>query len=276
MGQNFPPISGSAGGGSREVLVAPRTYFVDPAGNDSNDGLTGGSPFLTVNKAFEVINTIDNQEFDVTVSLAAGTYSLTTALVVPSLVGTGNLILLGDSGSPNTRTIDSGGAIAEPLITANQSKRILIDGLTVENSTVGGSCIACVDGGLVNVKDLIFGTTDLAHFSIASNGILTVEGNYEITGGATWHIIVKNAVMVALAGSSNTITLTGTPAFVNQFVRCDVGFIEQSTTNFTYSGAATGQRYLVQLNGVINTFGAGATFFPGNSAGSAVTGGVYG
>jgi hypothetical protein len=38
---------------------------------------------------------------------------------------------------------------------------------------------------------------------------------------------------------------------------------------------ATGTRYNGTLNSVINTFGGGANYFPGNSAGSVATGGVY-
>jgi hypothetical protein len=43
----------------------------------------------------------------------------------------------------------------------------------------------------------------------------------------------------------------------------------------TFAGSATGPRYVVSLNGVINTFGGGASVFPGNSAGSIATGGQY-
>jgi hypothetical protein len=43
----------------------------------------------------------------------------------------------------------------------------------------------------------------------------------------------------------------------------------------TYSGAATGSRYGAALNGVIQTNGGGATYFPGNSAGSTSVGGQY-
>jgi hypothetical protein len=41
------------------------------------------------------------------------------------------------------------------------------------------------------------------------------------------------------------------------------------------SGGATGKRYVAELNGVINTFGGGANYFPGNVAGTTATGGQY-
>jgi hypothetical protein len=43
----------------------------------------------------------------------------------------------------------------------------------------------------------------------------------------------------------------------------------------TYSGAATGKRYAVATNAVLNTNGGGANYFPGDVAGTTATGGQY-
>jgi hypothetical protein len=43
----------------------------------------------------------------------------------------------------------------------------------------------------------------------------------------------------------------------------------------TFTGSATGLRYHVEENSVIETNAAGATFFPGNAAGTTTTGGQY-
>lgn len=68
--------------------------------------------------------------------------------------------------------------------------------------------------------------------------------------------------------------MTGSPAWSNVFLNVTSGGIV-SAGGITFTGAATGKRYDVSLNGVINTFGGGANFFPGNSAGSASSGGQY-
>jgi len=43
----------------------------------------------------------------------------------------------------------------------------------------------------------------------------------------------------------------------------------------TFSGSATGPRYLSATSGHINTGGGGASYFPGNAAGTATTGDYY-
>ena len=67
--------------------------------------------------------------------------------------------------------------------------------------------------------------------------------------------------MINLASGSLTITLTGTPAFSNSFA-----FVQTCggiyVSGATFAGSATGPRYVVSLNGVINTFGAALTSSP--------------
>ena len=48
-----------------------------------------------------------------------------------------------------------------------------------------------------------------------------------------------------------------------------------SAYSITFSGSATGQRYNASQNSVINTYGGGASYFPGNAAGATATGGQY-
>jgi hypothetical protein len=43
----------------------------------------------------------------------------------------------------------------------------------------------------------------------------------------------------------------------------------------TFTGSATGPRYRADSLGLIQTNGAGATYLPGNSAGSTSAGGQY-
>ena len=71
-----------------------------------------------------------------------------------------------------------------------------------------------------------------------------------------------------------TVTITGTPGFSGAFAEADdLGFVNYNGPIF--SGAATGKRYGATLNGVIDTNGAGATYFPGNVGGTTATGGQY-
>ena len=63
-------------------------------------------------------------------------------------------------------------------------------------------------------------------------------------------------------------------AGVRQFI-CELLTGLMVLASDTFSGSATGTRYLVGINGTINTAGGGASYIPGNAAGSAATGGQY-
>lgn len=105
--------------------------------------------------------------------------------------------------------------------------------------------------------------------------MVTATGNYSITAaGGSNHIVVSDGANVTTQGW--TVTLTGTPAFAVGFVQVYIcGTVNAGI--MTFSGAATGPRFYMGSNGVINTNGGGvASYFPGNSAGvDAGTGGRY-
>ena len=68
--------------------------------------------------------------------------------------------------------------------------------------------------------------------------------------------------------------VSGTPAFSTAFATATrLGVI--NVGNITFTGSATGTRYDVVLNSVIDTSGGGANFFPGDVAGTTATGGQY-
>ena len=66
------------------------------------------------------------------------------------------------------------------------------------------------------------------------------------------------------------ITLVGTPHFSTAFaLATNSSFIEYDSTNITFSGAATGQRFAVNNLSGIYVPGGSLTFLPGDVAGVA-------
>jgi hypothetical protein len=100
---------------------------------------------------------------------------------------------------------------------------------------------------------------------------LKQEGPYTIAGGASRHLDANNGGFVQLRGS--TVTFSGTPAFPNCFALVQVCGVLLADS--TFSGSATGLRYNVSLNGIIQTFGSGASYLPGSVPGTSATGGQY-
>lgn len=262
---------------TRTQLSANLNLYVATTGSDTlNTGLSVGSPFATIQKAWNVLVTqYDLLGFGATINIANGTY---TAGLVASFMPIGSsslsaIAIVGNAGSPSSVIISTTNAHA---ISAAVASSFTVSGVTLTASgTTGGSgaCgIASFNGGLVAVTGpVVFGACAGFHMWASSGAIAIAGVAYTITGGAVSHIL---STFGAINVTSLTTTLTGTPAFSGAFANATIGGIIQAIS-VTYSGAATGVRYVVALNGVVNTNGGGASYFPGNSAGSSGTGGQY-
>jgi hypothetical protein len=82
----------------REVLTADRTYYVATTGSDSNDGLSSGSPFATIQKAVDVVCSLDLSIYQATIQLADGTY--TAGATLKQYVGALPPIIQGNTTTP--------------------------------------------------------------------------------------------------------------------------------------------------------------------------------
>lgn len=270
-------LQSSVGGGAssgRVLLTNDITFFVATTGNDSNDGLTSGTPWLTLQHAQAVIfGTYDLGGFEATISVAAGTYTagLSIAGTIPGQ-GRANLIV---SGAAASTTIIS---TSSNCFSATNGANIFLEHLTVESSAAGGGVLFASQGGSIIFSDLIFGASgsSIPHMIAENNGVIQSNTNYAISGGARAHIEAEfNGTVNITAG---TITLSGTPAFTHSFAfATDCGVVAVDSTAVIFGGTgATGKIYDASLNGVIDSNGGGGSFFPGNVAGTTATGGQYG
>ncbi len=271
----FSGFSGNSGfsgfsNSSREMLTANRTYYVNSStGSDSNNGLTSITPFLTIQKAFDTIASIDLSLYTVTVQLADGTY--TESSFAPSVVYSGlgaitgdipRIIIKGNTSVPEN-VILSGDA---PVTTEAVNVPVHFEGVYY----TGGFGINSYRSN-VTFANVNFGCQ--THISVDRESHLVATGNYTISSGADYHVIADNGSFVDISNGI-TVTLTGTPDFTGCFassLECSVAHFEGAT----FVGSATGSRYNVDLNAVINTGGRGANYLPGDTTGTTDHGGVY-
>ncbi len=257
--------------GAREVLTANRTYYVATTGADTNNGLASGSAFLTIQKAIDVAcNSIDAGPYDVTIQVATGTY--TGQVKLRSYLGSGTFSLLGDTSTPAN-------VIINPTSPA-QGASIL--GFNVGLWVFGGFDVRCTTAGalfwlrgatILRINHpIICGATPSANvqFQLEDNGHVNCYSNYSITSGAFAHYFATNVAAFTIHASV-TCTVTGTPAFDRFAWAVDAGFL--AMVGMTFSGSATGTRFVVASGGMIDTGegAGGANFFPGNAAGTGTT-----
>jgi hypothetical protein len=259
----------------REKLTADRTYYVRTDGNDSNTGLvnSSGGAFLTLQRAYDVIAaTLDLGGNDVTVQVEDGTYTAGLLINQP-WTGGGSVRYTGDLVTPSNTLIDlaSGDCFANAVPLPG---KLYIGGFKLVSDDSTG--IANFGTGSITVDgNMDFGACVFAHIYIANPGaVVALSADYTISASTDAHIYL-DATSACYLVSAN-VTTANTPAWTYGFVFCSTLSTLQAYSGTVFGGTgATGPRYSVELNGVVQTLGAGANYFPGDVAGSTATGGQY-
>lgn len=263
----------------RDRLRANRTYYVRTDGSDNNTGLanTSGGAFLTIGKAITVATSLDPSTFSITIQLGDGTYSLgSSGLVLPSILNGASITIQGNTSNAASVTITSTDTVGT-IKAFNAVGGWFLRWFTLTNTNNGHGIYNSKSN--ISYERLVFGSVGTGFHVINADGGAT--GNlfnatyypYTISGGATGHVYNIGAGSIFTCAVS-TITISGTPAFANSFcINENLGYCNFFSP--TFSGSATGKRYDVKGNAVINTNGGGATFLPGNVSGTTATGGQY-
>lgn len=258
--------------GWREVLSAALTYYVRTDGNDSNTGLvnSAGGAFLTVQKAIDVASMLDSTIYNVTIQIVDGTYA--GVMVAKPMAGAGIVIIQGNSGTPANVVISLSGSqtglLSDGCKTPYYIKDLKITGNAASTTGIWAKMSS------VYYSNIVF-NGNLIDINIDNNSYVICLGNYSIIASAGRHWYLASGGR--LTCNARTITLTGTPAWTTAFLDC--GYAASAILyNNTYSGAATGKRVNIVMNGVVETYGTATltTVFPGNVDGTKATGGEIG
>lgn len=255
------------------------SYWVDAAtGNDNNSG-TQAQPWLTLQHVDTALRRLNLGSNAVSVNCngafvgPGGTPTLSVEGPYLGGKGRGSVNFVFTTGSSITGN-------AATAIRATESAAFTLTGPVTLTATGGGDALAAIDGASIwFAGGPIFGAIPGGGSHVhADSGaaIYNSGGSYTIGGGAASHVLGTRGGNIKLAalGSALTVTLTGTPAF-GIFANCGDAHMDILSNLITFSGAATGQRYLVSANGVIDTNNGVATYLPGSLAGAAVSGGQY-
>lgn len=262
----------------RDMLTAARTYYVRPDGSNANNGLAdnAGGAFLTIQKAIDVVASLDLSIYQVTVIVRpGGGGNLHGGNLLKNYVGALAPIIVGDETTPGNVVVDGNGSSA---FISDNVRPWHIRGMRIR-ATSAGSGFDASSGGIIYFQKIDFQTFNqgYAHMRASGAAIIAATGNYTISGDAGFHLLAVNNGYMAnyLAG---TVPLTGTLNFSQGFAYAKQGgVLYTSGMTFNPAGATvTGPRYAATSNGVIATGGGGANYFPGSIAGSISAGGIYG
>lgn len=243
---------------SREVLAGNRTYYVRTDGSDSNTCLadSAGGACLTMQGAWNKAQSIDANGNSVTFQVKDGTYTGGLSMISP-ILGAANVSVTGNTGTPANVNINT--TNADGISCDGFSQPINLSGFKI-TTTSSGSAISVRSCTIYITGAMNFGTSAGDQFHL-NGGSVVAFSNYTISGSAVGsHIHIFG--WGSFGGDGVTVTLSGTPNFGGYY--CGIASGSASFTSATFSGAATGQRYFVHLNGAMKL--AGVTL-PGNAAG---------
>ena len=281
----------------RTKLTANTTFYVapstgSPAGNDTTGNGTIGSPWQTLQHAYNTLyNNYDAVGYTITIQMANGTYAPVKCIgTLPGVSSTNPIIINGNSSNPNLTIID--------LTTPNSNCIYIAAGayISVSNFKVQSSNLSSGANGIyldylsfclmsVGMVYGSFNTTTNNSYQIvaASGGRLYFNGSYSVVGNATGHILLTSTAEVFMAGPT-AVTVSGGLTISTWVIctACATGFFDPVKYTISLLGSQpTGSKYYIVTNGVISTLNsstgasAGPNFFPGTTAGSYAQGGLY-
>lgn len=273
------PVDSTSTQQFRPVLTADRTYYVCKDGSDSNDGLadTAARACLTVMGALRKAALIDLFGFTAIIQIGDGIYH--ERIVVPKMTGqqiTENLVLIGNLADPSAVTLFNDQAYL-PVIEAIMGAAIKLGGGFTIGAPDGGYAINAAEAGVISVAGrVVFGPCGEYHAYANNAGTINFFEPYSIAGGAKAHWAASLAGQIY---STTTVSISEAVEFTSGFAMSFAGGSQQLYNNIFVietDASVTGPRYRTEKNGVIETYGAGETYFPGSEPGSNNTGGQYG
>jgi hypothetical protein len=278
--------------GGRQLLQGYKFYHVRTDGNDSNDGSEDdpSHAFLTIQQAVDVAtNTLDGAGWAVIINIADGTYTAgATVLDTPGLVF---LLFEGNWQRPSNVLIQTD---TTALFFRTNRAVTTLDGFKIESAN--GDGVDIDGGGEVNLTDLDWGACpNGAHVYVHNSGFALQYANWNISGSAQRHIRAEDGGVFKPCeyswwsygpmSASYVTTLSSTPNFSIAFADARTGgeirFLASGGGNdvpggyISFSGSATGKRFIVQSNSHIDTGGQALDWLPGDIAGELDGTGTY-
>lgn len=266
-------------GGRSTILTTDVVYYIRTGGSNSNDGLTPSTAFATPQKAFDtILYELNLNGYMATIDIGNGTFS---SLAMIGDVFAGNLEVRG-AGKGST-TIDG---VNSPAIYLDVGARALISDMKLQSSGTGfnnGHNITIYNNSVMDLNEIHFGHTEGsgsppngAHINCGIGSTVYMgqwdrSSVYTIGNSAYAFIITTQGSVIGIANAA--VTLTGTPAWSGYGIAC----VNNSSINFnnyagqqvcSFTGAATGPRFLVDGTSTIGTGTGDANWLPGSTAGS--------
>jgi hypothetical protein len=272
LGNNSPVPTALGFAVDKMALSRNTTFYINQSasgvglfgpGDTTSFGIYQGRPCKTLQQAYDQLaRYFDLNGYTATFDIADGSYTAGVDAQTPTQGG--RSIFKGQGGG----TVFLGAAT--PFIARGDTD------IEVQSVNLGPSSghSALGDGGTIRIGNgTVFSGVTASHIAADNGGKALLVANYFIVGGASAHFEARHGSSIS---GAVTVTLLGNVTITNFAVAREASSLRAVGSTFTLGAfAVTGNRYSATLNGVIDTNGGGASFFPGTAGGATATGGQY-
>ena len=183
--------------------------------------------------------------------------------------------LVGNVGSPGSVTIAASGSNG---LYATGGVLLAVSGFTFSSTgsnqgllSFAGYGVNASGGAIVNIANCVIGSCGSVQVQANQGSTVAFTGPMTLTGTTLWSLVgINSGISYSI---TQTITVTGLTV-TNAFAYATFSGSVQ-VFGGTFVGTATGPRYSASLSGSVYTNNGGATYLPGNAAGSTSLGGQY-
>jgi hypothetical protein len=256
------PFLGGKVSQQRVKLTSNLTLYVGAGGNDLNNGLSANTAFLTVQAAANAaVMQYDTNGFGIIINITgSGTFG--PLVVSQGLTGGGSISFTCTPGAVALAST-TGPAVNVTGCT------VYFSNLVFGTSGSGTNGIVVSGGGSVFLTGCWGGSCVNAIYLANYGGSINFSGNNNISGNAPSAIQADGGGSINIPGSA-IVNFIGTPAYTQVLFASLGGVI--TCTSATFTGSATGSKYLCNMGGLISANSS----IPGSTAGTTNLGGQYG
>ncbi len=246
---------------TREKLTAARTYYVDGTnGSDSNDGMSSGSgAFATIQKAVDTAQSIDNSIYQISISVAAGSYN-EQVTIKGGLLGSGDCVITGDTTTPSNVKVGSGQTNS---FLVKNGAFVTIQGFQFDATASG---VRAQTKSVVTCKDCKSNVGTRMFYIESGANVIASSTNLEILANNTNIASMYGQSYLTLFGTTITLTASHAWGAAGAFYMRQQTYCWLKNTVFSLTGTGTGLRYNVGSGSMLDTEGGAADFIPGDSA----------
>jgi hypothetical protein len=292
-------IANAGGASTRQTGALPMLtknadwYVNDAIGNDTDyDGTSPTvlsakvGPFKTIQRAANEVLKYNMNNYAQFIHVADGNYHGMTYFRPQN--GTGWIYVVGNPTSPQNVNVvhDAATGVNQGCTFFQMGGYYDFDGFRFANTHPTGLDGWASNGGVSYLHNLRFGPCTRFHMSAGDSGCtvgfqgpstITIEAGANAVSHISSTLVGYMTFPVALgAGYWPSLNILGAVAFQSFAHAGELGLLQMRYAAITGGGFVSGQSYTSIMNGILESVGGGADYYPHSLPGSVATGGQYG